>query len=165
MIKKTSIFQEDWHEMSEGERFQHARLSLTGTDNDTGLGCAVYKITPGKRAHPKHAHLANDEAIYVLAGAGTLVVGDEEVKLSEGEFALLPRGSDFAHVFVNDGSDDLVYLCLSTQNAPDIIHYPDSEKVAISERKFSGRPTTRGKVGGFYLHNTELSYWDGEDTG
>ena len=165
MIKKASIFQENWSETSEGERFQHARLSLTGDDTETDLGCAVYKVAPGKRAHPKHAHLANDEAIYVLSGEGALTVGDEEVKLSEGEFALLPRGSDFAHVFVNDGSNDLVYLCLSTKKAPDVIYYSDSDKVAISEKRYSGRPKTRGKVGGFYQHNAETSYYDGEDTG
>ncbi len=162
MIEKISTKDQEWREMSHGDRFHHGRKSLTGMDNDTGIGCALYKVSPGKRAFPSHAHLANDEALFVLEGRGVLTVGDEDIQLGGGEFVMIPRGSGTPHVLVNEGSEDLVYLCISTMNTPDVVHYPDSDKLGVLEEKFPFGPKGPGKVGGIYARNP-LGYWDGED--
>ncbi len=162
MIHKSNVRDQDWSERSHGENFQCGRIGLTAPENDSGLGCAVFKVASGKRAFPRHAHLANDEAIYVLSGVGVLSVGEQEVEMEEGDFVLIPRGAEYAHVFVNQGQEDLLYICISTMNMPDVVHYPDSEKLGVLADKFWLKGGGRNKVGGFYAKKT-VGYWDGEE--
>ncbi|MEE9511098.1 MAG: cupin domain-containing protein [Gammaproteobacteria bacterium] len=162
MIHKSNVRDQDWSERSHGENFQCGRIGLTAPENDSGLGCAVFKVAPGKRAFPRHAHLANDEAIYVLSGVGVLSVGEQEVEMEEGDFVLIPRGAEYPHVFVNQGQEDLLYICISTMNMPDVVHYPDSEKLGVLADKFWLKGGGRNKVGGFYAKKP-VGYWDGEE--
>lgn len=163
-VRITNIHQAAWHESSEGERFQRGHIALTGVDNDTGIGCSAYRVEPGKRAFPRHAHLANDEAIFVVSGTGVLEVDDDALHVVAGDFVLLPRGSEYPHVLVNDSESDLVYLCISTMNMPDVVHYPDSNKLGVLETRFWTSEGGQGRVNGFFTHK-EAGYWDGEDTG
>ena len=162
MITKTSIRDQRWADRSHGERFASGRIGLTPADNDSGIGCAAFRVPSGRCAFPRHAHLANDEAIYVLSGGGTLSIGDQEFEMAEGDFVLLPRGSDYPHVLVNDGNDDLIYLCISTMNMPDVVHYPDSDKLGVIENNFWGQGTDAPKVSGFYARNP-VDYYEGEE--
>lgn len=159
-IKKKNIFAEKWQEASHGEKFQRGHITLTDMNADHDIGCGAFCVKPGKRAFPKHAHVANDEAIYVISGRGTLTVGAEDELLEAGDFVLLPKGEKFAHVLVNDGDEDLVYLCISTMNMPEVVHYPDSGKLGVLAAKnfWSGEPG----ISGFYMPNP-VDYWDGED--
>ncbi len=162
MIHKSNVRDQDWSERSHGENFQCGRIGLTAPENDSGLGCAVFKVAPGKRAFPRHAHFANDEAIYVLSGVGVLSVGEQELEMEEGDFVLIPRGAEYPHVFVNQGQEDLLYICISTMNMPDVVHYPDSEKLGVLADKFWLKGGGRNKVGGFYAKKP-VGYWDGEE--
>ena len=162
MINKTNIRHQEWRERSHGERFQCSRIGLTKPENNSGLGCAVFKVASGKRAFPRHAHLANDEAIYVLTGFGLLSVGEQELEMKEGDFVLIPRGVEYPHVMVNEGHENLVYLCFSTMNMPDVVDYPDSEKLGVLAEKFWLKGQGPGKVGGFYAKK-KVGYWDGEE--
>jgi uncharacterized cupin superfamily protein len=47
-------------------------------------------------------HLANEEAIYVLEGSGTLRIGGEQVRISKGTYVALPARAKSAHQIVND---------------------------------------------------------------
>jgi uncharacterized cupin superfamily protein len=130
-------------------------------NDDNLLGCGAFCVKPGKRAFPKHAHLANDEALYIVSGDGTLTVGDASESLVAGDFTMLPRGADFAHVLVNDGDEDLVYLCMSTMVMPEIVKYPDSGKLGVLASKNFWADSEAG-VSGFYRPNP-VDYWDGEE--
>ena len=134
MIRKTNINSEGWRDASQGEKFHRAALSLGSPKDDSLIGCTAYSVKPGKRAFPKHGHLVNDEAIYVISGLGSLNVGDETESVVAGDYAWLPRGSKNAHVLINDGDDDLVYLCMSTNIWPAVVHYPDSGKIGAYGR-------------------------------
>jgi uncharacterized cupin superfamily protein len=61
-----------WGEQSHGEKFGYRRKSLSSATGGEKLGCSLYEAPPGRRAWPYHYHLANEEAIYVLHGSGTL---------------------------------------------------------------------------------------------
>jgi len=160
MINKKNIFADEWLGSSHGEKFQRGHIALTDMSPQMGLGCGAFRVQPGKRAFPKHAHLANDEAIYVIAGSGMLTLGAEECRLREGDFVSLPRGADSPHVFVNDSDEDLIYLCISTMNAPDVVHYPDSGKLGVLESRESWG--SESSVSGFY-RTQKAGYYDGED--
>jgi len=160
-MKKTNIYEADWREAEHGDRFQRGAISLTDMHANHGLGCSAFKVQPGKRAFPKHAHLANDEAIFIVSGSGAMTIGDETDVVKAGDFVMLPKGEKHAHVLVNDGHEPLVYLCMSTTVMPDVVHYPDSGKLGVLGSKDFW---TKGEPGvsGFYKPNP-VGYWDGED--
>ena len=159
MIKKTNVLSGIWRESSHGEKFQHGHMALTDLRDGHELGCGAFRVDPGKRAFPKHAHLANDEAIYVVAGSGELTIGDESTQLVAGDFVLLPSGIDFAHVLEDNTDEELVYLCMSTMNAPEVVHYPDSGKLGVLE---SAREWSASSISGFYRPQ-KVGYYDGEE--
>lgn len=161
MIKKTNIHNPSaWRESSHGEKFQRGHLALTDMNDNHDIGCGAFSVKPGKRAFPKHAHVANDEALFVISGVGELTVGEEVASVETGDFVMLPKGEQFAHVLVNSGEVDLVYLCISTMNMPEVVHYPDSGKLGVlaSKNFWQGE----SGVSGFYQPNP-VDYWDGED--
>lgn len=160
MIKKNNIHTQDWKESEHGSTFQRGHIPLTDMRDGLGLGCGAFRVKPGKRAFPKHAHLANDEAIFVVSGTGTLNIGDESVEVTSGDFVSLPRGVDYAHDLFNTGEDDLVYLCMSTMNAPEVVRYPDSDKLGVLEGPEGWKsPNT---ISGFYKPQ-KADYYEGED--
>jgi uncharacterized cupin superfamily protein len=70
-----------WMEQSHGEKFGFKCKSLGAATGGERLGCSLYEVPPGKRAWPHHYHLANEEAIFVLEGRGTLRIGEKEVAI------------------------------------------------------------------------------------
>ena len=82
------------------------------------------RAPPGCRAWPYHYHLANEEAVYVLEGSGTLRIGGEEISISEGDYVALPARAQAAHQIVNDSEVVLRSLCFSTILESDVMIYP-----------------------------------------
>ena len=160
-MKKTNIHTSEWREAEHGDKFQRGAISLTNMNDNHGLGCTAFRVEPGKRAFPKHAHLANDEALFIVSGSGALTIGDETDAVTAGDFVMLPKGEEHAHVLVNDGDEAIVYLCISTMVMPDVVHYPDSGKLGVLGSKDFWKQGDAG-VSGFYKPNP-VGYWDGED--
>jgi uncharacterized cupin superfamily protein len=100
-----------------------------------GIGCSFYEIDPGKTAFPFHWHLANEEALLVVSGTGTLRLGGEEIAIRAGDYVALLVGLDHAHQLTNTGNDVLRYYCLSTMNDPEVCGYPDSKKIGTLSMK------------------------------
>ena len=88
------------------------------------LGYGLFTVSPGKAAFPLHAHTLNEELIYILDGEGTLRFGAETVAVRAGMFIACPGGPELTHQLVNTSDADLRYLCVSTMQYPDIVHYP-----------------------------------------
>ena len=91
----------DWGEQSHGEKFGYRRKQLGSAAGGERLGCSLYEVPPGRRAWPYHYHLANEEAVYVLDGSGSLRLGEREVALSRGDYVALPVGEAEAHQIIN----------------------------------------------------------------
>ncbi|HSK30922.1 MAG TPA: cupin domain-containing protein [Candidatus Limnocylindria bacterium] len=91
------------------------------------LGIHLISIAPGDKSTEFHAHTYEDEAIYVLSGHGTEVIGDEIYKIGPGDFIGLPAGGP-AHETVNDGSEPLVCLVIGQRLAQDVVDYPRKGK-------------------------------------
>src|SRR4028119_131015 len=83
-------------EHSHGEKFGYRRKSLGSAAGGEKLGCSLYEVPPGRRAWPYHYHLANEEAVYVLEGLGTLRIGGEQVRISKGTYVALPARAQSA---------------------------------------------------------------------
>ena len=85
----------EWSEQAHGDKFGHRRKQLGSAAGGQGVGCSLYEVPPERTAFLRHYHLANEEAIYVLEGSGTLRIGreeGEEVGVSQGDYVALPVG-------------------------------------------------------------------------
>lgn len=123
------------------------------------LGCSHYVLPPGGRAFPRHAHLVNEEAILVLAGAGALTVGESTLRLGAGDYAALPAGPGGAHQLVNTGDRPLEYLCLSTMVEAEVVLYPDSDKVGVLVGSAPGGDRSRRVLTEFWRRGDAVDYW------
>lgn len=164
MTYKRNINDIEWSEMGHGERFLHRRKTLTPMDEAQvpKFGLTLYRLEPGKRAFPYHEHTANDEGVLIVTGSGTLRYGEEEIPLAEGDYVHLPAASGKAHQVINTSEAPLEYFCFSSMSLPEVVFYPDSEKI--------GAITPGGEPGPFggaprraaFVRNEPRGYWDGE---
>ena len=122
------------------------------------LGATLHELPPGAKSYPFHFHCANEEAIYVLSGSGVTRIGDARVPVRAGDGIAYPVGPEHAHQIINDGSEPLVYLALSTALEAEVVGYPDSKKVAAMAGPSWEKPWIRHIA----REGESLDYWDGE---
>ncbi len=152
-----------WSEHSHSEKFGHRRKQLGSAAGGERLGCSLYEVPPGRRAWPYHYHLANEEAIYVLLGSGTLRIGEREVALSRGDYVALPVVESGAHQIINTSDETLRYLCFSTIIEPDVMVYPDSDKIGLFAGSAPGGPKEKRTLSKFLRGDAEVDYYEGEE--
>jgi uncharacterized cupin superfamily protein len=128
------------------------RRSFTSAAGNQQLGGSLFEIAPGAMSYPFHYHHANEEAIYVLSGAGIARIGGERVPVRAGDWIAFPVGPEHAHQMINDGDVPLVFLAVATDHRCDVIGYPDSNKIAA----WAGDTWQAMRAG------DTLDYWDGE---
>lgn len=87
------------------------------------IGVHLVTVQPGFRSTELHAHLYEDECLYVLSGHGTAVLGTATVKLSPGDFLGFPAHG-VAHEIINDGLEPLVCLVMGQRLDGDVIDFP-----------------------------------------
>jgi uncharacterized cupin superfamily protein len=153
----------DWIELSHGDRFGYRRKLLGLAAGARKLGCGLFEVPPGKRAFPFHYHLANEEALYILEGAGTLRLGKEEHAVGAGHFMIFQTGSESAHQLINTGTAPLRYLCISTMISPEVAGYPDSKKLGIIAGHVTGAPPSASAVRKYFAEDSDLNYYEGEE--
>jgi uncharacterized cupin superfamily protein len=146
-----------WAELSRGRGFRYRRRILGEAAGGAKLGCSLYEIPPGASAFPLHFHTANEEAIYVLAGAGTLKLGDAQVALGAGDYVAMPAGAAHAHKLVNTSHAPLRYLCISTMIEVEVCGYPDSDKLGIGVG-----PRRKRTIAATFRSGSAVDYYDGE---
>jgi uncharacterized cupin superfamily protein len=91
------------------------------------IGIHLITIAPGDKSTEFHSHKYEDEAIYVLSGHGTEIIGNEAHKIGPGDFTGLPAGGP-AHETINDGSEPLVCLVIGQRLPQDVVDYPRQGK-------------------------------------
>ena len=91
------------------------------------IGIHLITIAAGDKSTELHSHKYEEEAIYVLSGHGTEVMGDTSQKIGPGDFIGFPAGGA-AHETVNDGTEPLVCLVIGQRLAQDVVDYPRKGK-------------------------------------
>jgi len=150
----------DWTRRDEGGMDLRRKKLAAETDGED-IGASLYELPPGENSWPYHYHTGNEEALYVLAGAGALRHDGGHHDLSAGDYAAFPADERGAHRVINDGDEVLRYLVVSTMDDPDVIVYPDSEKVGAFAGAAPGGEGERD-VHGYFRREDSVGYWDGE---
>lgn len=149
-------------ERSHGEEFEGTGVRLGAAVGGEDLSCTLYEVPPGRKPVPYHYHTANEEAMYVLDGVGTLRTEAGETEISEGDYVSLPAGEEGAHQVINSSDSRLRYLCFSTMNEPDAMVYPDSNKIGIVVGTAPGGPREEVTLQKTFRADSDVDYWDGE---
>jgi uncharacterized cupin superfamily protein len=121
------------------------------------LGASVWKLPPGEAAYPYHFHYSDEELVFVLSGRPTLRTPEGTRQLELGEVVHFPLGERGAHQLSNLTDEEVRFLVVSTSGAPDVVVYPDSNKISASERLPEG-----GGLHTFFDLDSEVDYWKGE---
>ena len=136
-----------------GERFASSDAQLGPLIGARDLGCTLTVVPPGKRSCPFHSHRANEEMFLILEGNGTLRYGPDERPVRAGDLIACPTGGpETAHQLVNTSDAELRYLAFSTKRSPEIVEYPDSDKVLSYD----------GKFGIMVKRASDVDYWEDE---
>ncbi len=145
---------------SSGAHFEYTMAELAEGLGARSIGANVTRVPPGKAAFPLHHHHANEEHFFILSGTGVLRVGAETFDVKPQDYIVnLPGGAETAHQFVNTGTEDLVYLAISTAVLPEVVGYPDSGKTGV-RFAFDQSPASK-----FLIQDSAkntVGYWDGE---
>lgn len=91
------------------------------------IGIHLISIAPGDKSTEFHTHRYEEEAIYVLSGRGSAVIGETTQKISPGDFIGFPAGGA-AHETINDGTEPLVCLVIGQRLPQDVVDYPRRRK-------------------------------------
>jgi uncharacterized cupin superfamily protein len=121
------------------------------------IGCSLWEVPPGEAAYPYHFHYSDEELVVVLAGRPTLRTPDGTRELEPGDAVRFPIGPDGAHQILNRGADTVSFLAISSSGRPDVVVYPDSDKLGFGERLPRG-----GGWRGFFRSGDAVDYWEGE---
>ncbi|WP_277554394.1 cupin domain-containing protein [Halobaculum limi] len=152
----------EWDENDRSETVGWRRKRLAAAAGGDALGCSLYELPAGKRAWPYHYHAGNEEALYVLAGEGTIRHDGGTSPLRAGDYVALPAGREGAHRVVNDSEGVLRYLAVSTMRDPEVLVYPDSDKVGALAGSAPGGEKERD-VSAYFRREDSVDYWKGEE--
>lgn len=150
----------DWDDIDRGDA-TFRRKRLADAAGGEGLGASLYEIPPGEKGWPYHYHEGNEEAVYVLGGSGSIRLAGETQPLEAGDYVALVPGPDSAHRIVNDGDDPLRFLVVSEMDHPDVLGYPDSDKVGVYTGSPPGQYDDRRETA-YFPRESEVDYWEGE---
>lgn len=146
-----------------GQAFESRLASFTALLGARQLGCQLTVVPAGKRAWPMHAHLVNEELVFVLEGRGTVRYAGGTTDIEAGDLVSFVAGPDNPHQIVNTSDAELLYLCISTMQEPEVVLYPDSGKYAVIAGSLPGGDESLRTFSVVARASNRVPYWDGED--
>ena len=146
-----------------GQAFESRLASFTALLGARQLGCQLTGVPAGQRAWPRHAHLVNEELVFVLEGRGTVRHAGGTTDIEAGDLVSFVAGPDNPHQIVNTSDAELLYLCISTMQEPEVVLYPDSGKYAVIAGSLPGGDESLRTFSVVARASNRVPYWDGED--
>ena len=155
----TNIYRPDYEDRTGAPSGFRSRRARIGYELGSELiGCSMWELPPGEAAYPYHFHYADEELVIVIRGRPTLRTPAGSRELEEGEVVHFPLGEEGAHQVINHTPDTVTFLALSSSGRPDVVVYPDSNKLGVAERLPQG-----GGLRAFFRSGGAVDYWDGEE--
>jgi uncharacterized cupin superfamily protein len=147
-------------EFEEGERPEgfRGRRARIGYELGTELiGASLWEVPPGEAAYPYHFHYADEELVIVISGRPSLRTPEGIRELEMGEAIHFPLGEEGGHQILNQTDEVATFLAISSHGRPDIVVYPDSNKIGVGERLPRG-----GGLRAFFPRDAAVNYWTDE---
>ncbi len=112
------------------------------------FGVNLTRLAPGAVSSLHHRHSSQDEFVWIVQGAPTLVTDDGETTMEPGMCAGFPAGGT-AHHLENRTETDVLYLEMGDRGEGDAVDYPLDDLRLIMDPK-AGRLRYARKDGPFY---------------
>lgn len=112
---------------------QFEALLYSDSGGLTQFGAFVETLLPGSRSSDRHWHETEDEFLYMLAGAATVIEDDGPHLIGPGDACCWPAGVANGHYVVNRSAGPCTYLVVGTRSTSDRVHYSDIDKILIRE--------------------------------
>jgi uncharacterized cupin superfamily protein len=145
-----------------GAKFGFQAKLLAGPAGAKQLGGSWYEVPAGRAAFPFHFHCANEEAMFILEGRGTVRIGDARVEVGPGDWLSFPAGPATAHQVIAGPDGPLRFLGLSTAHETEVVAYPDSKKIAARSLPPGRDPKAKPWVLHITGEESSVDYWDRE---
>ncbi len=117
--KRASNYPEPFAELMAGRE----KRALGDVFGLTNFGVNLTRLAPGAQSALLHRHSRQDEFVFILEGAPTLVTETGETQLRPGMCAGFPAGGE-AHHLVNRSDMDALYLEIGDRSPDDCGMYP-----------------------------------------
>jgi len=91
------------------------------------FGVNLTRLAPGASSSLRHAHSRQDEFVYIVEGAPTLVTNEGRRTLAAGDCVGFPAGTGNAHHLVNESDAAVLYLEMGDATRGDEVVYPDDD--------------------------------------
>jgi uncharacterized cupin superfamily protein len=98
----------------------------------TNFGVNLTTLKPGAVSALRHAHIRQDEFVYILEGRPTLVTDAGRTALKPGMCAGFKSGTGDAHHLVNETAEDVIYLEIGDRTPGDSATYPDDDIALVA---------------------------------
>ena len=99
----------------------------------TQYGVALETLRPGGQSSQPHWESHEDEFLYMLEGALTVVENDVETVIGPGDACAWPAGQEVAHTLCNHTDAPATYLIMGTRDPQNTCHYPGLDLLATPQ--------------------------------
>jgi uncharacterized cupin superfamily protein len=96
------------------------------------FGVNLTSLAPGAASALRHAHIVQDEFVYVLKGRPTLITDEGRTPMVPGMCAGFKAANGNAHHLVNETSEEVIYLEVGDRLPGDGASYPDDDVAAVA---------------------------------
>ena len=139
IVKTKSV---DWVAEKNGD-LEYRYKDLSGIS----LGARIEELPPGQSSSYHHYHTTEEEHLFMLSGDATLIFGNEEVTLSEGDHIWFVAGVEIAHHLENRSAIPCSYFVYGERKTGDVVVYPESQVMfikALDRKQFTYRTLNEG---------------------
>ena len=138
----------------EQEPYEYEKYEVTKRNEGYQCYVSIYEIPPQKANYPYHYHLRNEEVFYIISGNGILETPDGNKAITVGDIIVCPASEKGAHRIINTShTEKLIYLDCDTLHSPEVVYYPNSDKVGI---------IINGESNTLFKRDTNVDYYQGE---
>lgn len=100
----------------------------------TLFGVNLTQLSPGANSALLHHHSKQEEFVYILQGAPTLVLGEQEFVLNAGDCYGFKAGTGVAHQLANRSAEPVVYIEMGDRSEGDEVEYPNDDLKATQSQ-------------------------------
>ncbi|HVK79653.1 MAG TPA: cupin domain-containing protein [Verrucomicrobiae bacterium] len=98
---------------------------------------SLVRLPPGKDSFAYHAHMLEEEWIYVISGRAIAVIDGKEAEVGAGDFMGFATPS-VPHLLRNTFDEECVYLMGGEDKPIDVVDYPDIGKRYLQMQTVKG---------------------------
>ncbi len=153
----TNVYDPSFEEGERPEGFRSRRARIGYELGSELIGASLFEVPAGEAAYPYHFHYADEELLVVISGNPSLRSPEGVRELARGEVVHFPLGEEGAHQIINRSAETATFLAISSSGRPDIIVYPDADKIGVGERLPKG-----GGLRAFFRRGDRVGYFEGE---